>query len=38
VHRFELDGQTARRYVLSDWYGQGGVLVCDKSGCELQTL
>lgn len=38
VHRFELDGQTASRYVLHDWYGQGGVLVCDETGCELQAL
>ncbi len=38
VHHFELDGQTATRYVLSDWYNYGGVLVCDEEGCELQTL
>lgn len=38
VHRFELDGQTASRYVLHDWYGSGGVLVCDQAGCTLQAL
>ena len=38
VHRFELDGQRATRYVLPDWYGNGGVLVCDESGCELQDV
>ena len=38
VHQFELDGQNASRYVLHDWYGNGGVLVCDESGCELQPI
>lgn len=38
VHRFDLDSQTASRYVLNDWFGEGGVLVCEETGCELQTL
>lgn len=38
MHSFDLDGQTASRYVLPDWYGQGGVLVCDETGCESQPL
>ncbi len=35
VHEFELDGQTARRTVLNDWYTNDGVLVCTVEG---QTL
>ena len=38
VHRFELDGEPASRYVLNDWYGEGGVLVCEEAGCELQGV
>lgn len=38
IHDFELDGQPARRIVLGDWYDQGCVLVCDKSGCQLERL
>lgn len=38
IHDFELNNQSARRIVLGDWYQQGSVLVCDKNGCDLQTV
>ncbi len=38
VHDFTLDGQPARRIVLGDWYEQGSVLVCDETGCRLESL
>jgi UDP-2,3-diacylglucosamine hydrolase len=37
-HRFTLDGQSARRVVLGDWYEQGSVLTCTAEGWELKTL
>jgi len=37
-HRFDLDGTPVRRTVLGDWYDQGSVLVCDASGCTLESL
>jgi UDP-2,3-diacylglucosamine hydrolase len=37
-HRFDLDGRQAVRWVLPDWYAEGGVLVCDAAGCRLQDL
>lgn len=38
IHRFELDGGEARRIVLGDWYDQGSVLVCDETGCRLESF
>ncbi len=38
IHEFKLDGKSARRMVLGDWYDQGSVLVCDESGCQLEGL
>lgn len=38
VHEFSLDGHPARRIVLGDWYQQGSVLCCSRSGCSLQEL
>lgn len=38
LHRFDLDGQEARRIVLGDWHEQGSVLVCDQDGCRLETI
>jgi UDP-2,3-diacylglucosamine hydrolase len=38
VHRFELDGQTATRIVLGDWYDQGTVLTWDRRGFKLTSL
>ncbi len=37
-HQFQLDGMSARRTVLGDWYEQGSVLRCDRTGCALETL
>ncbi len=37
-HRFLLDGHSARRVVLGDWYEQGSVLTCDASGWRLETI
>ena len=28
IHHFDLNGKTARRIVLGDWYEQDSVLVC----------
>jgi UDP-2,3-diacylglucosamine hydrolase len=38
VHRLEIAGQPARRYVLGDWYDQGSMLECDRGGCRLHVL
>ncbi|MDE2089519.1 MAG: UDP-2,3-diacylglucosamine diphosphatase [Gammaproteobacteria bacterium] len=38
VHTFPLDGRTATRIVLGDWYEQGSVLHCDAAGCRLLSL
>jgi UDP-2,3-diacylglucosamine hydrolase len=38
VHRFQLDGQTAERIVLGDWYEHGSVLKVDASGATLHGL
>ncbi len=38
IHEFAIDNQSAQRIVLGDWYEQGSVLRCDKTGCELQGL
>jgi UDP-2,3-diacylglucosamine hydrolase len=38
VHALEIAGQAARRYVLGDWYEQGSLLECDRSGCRLHVL
>ncbi|MHB8535547.1 MAG: UDP-2,3-diacylglucosamine diphosphatase, partial [Sulfuricaulis sp.] len=37
-HVFTLDGRTARRMVLGDWYEQGSVLRADANGWELEGL
>jgi UDP-2,3-diacylglucosamine hydrolase len=34
-HRFELDGRPCERWVLPDWYENGGYLACDDVGCRL---
>ena len=37
LHRFALDGQPARRYVLADWHAQGAELLrVDAQGWELE--
>ena len=38
IHDLTVAGRPAQRIVLGDWYEQGSVLVCSRSGCELQTL
>jgi UDP-2,3-diacylglucosamine hydrolase len=38
IHHFELDGHTAERIVLGDWYEQGSVLRIDPNGRELRAL
>ncbi|MDH4134637.1 MAG: UDP-2,3-diacylglucosamine diphosphatase [Gammaproteobacteria bacterium] len=37
-HALEIDGRTARRTVLGDWYDQGSVLTCSPDGCTLETI
>jgi len=38
IHRFELDGKTAERIVLGDWYEHGSVLRVDGDGTELRGI
>ena len=38
VHEFSANDKPMKRIVLGDWYEQGSVLVCDKSGCQLENL
>lgn len=38
IHRFELEGETAQRLVLGDWYQQGSLLACDAGGCRLEKV
>ncbi|MBL8201817.1 MAG: UDP-2,3-diacylglucosamine diphosphatase [Chromatiales bacterium] len=38
VHALEVDGRSARRIVLGDWYTQGSVLQWAAAGPELRTL
>ncbi|MFA5243004.1 MAG: UDP-2,3-diacylglucosamine diphosphatase [Sulfuricella sp.] len=33
-HEHEVDQHRCERWVLPDWYDQGGYLRCDESGCE----
>lgn len=38
VHSFDLDGKTAERIVLGDWYEHGSVLRVDANGTNLRGL
>ncbi len=38
VHEFDLDGSSARRIVLGDWFEQGSVLRWDEQGPVLSAL
>lgn len=38
IHRFDLDGQTAERIVLGDWYEQGSVLRVIPESRELRSI
>lgn len=35
IHELEIDGETAQRIVLGDWYTQNSWLMCDETGCDL---
>ncbi|MCX7154699.1 MAG: UDP-2,3-diacylglucosamine diphosphatase [Proteobacteria bacterium] len=37
-HEHRIDGHSCERWVLADWYEHGGVLVCDATGCRLETV
>ena len=37
IHEFNIDDIPAKRIVLGDWYTQGSILVCNSTGCTLQT-
>jgi UDP-2,3-diacylglucosamine hydrolase len=38
IHSFNLDGQTAERIVLGDWYEQGSVLQIDSKALDLRAI
>ena len=38
VHEFQLNGEAATRTVLSDWYIDDGVLVCDKGEQKMMRV
>jgi UDP-2,3-diacylglucosamine hydrolase len=38
IHEFMIDGTTAKRYVLGDWYSGGNVLHCGPHQWWLETL
>ena len=38
IHHINVDGIPGKRTVLSDWYDQGSVLVCDHDGCRHTKL
>lgn len=37
-HMHRIDGHDCERWVLNDWYGRGGYLRCDASGCTATAL
>lgn len=37
-HVHVVDGRECERWVLSDWYGRGGYLRCDREGCQAIAL
>lgn len=37
-HEHRVDGMLCERWVLPDWYEQGGYLRCDADGCTLHVL
>jgi UDP-2,3-diacylglucosamine hydrolase len=37
-HQLDIDGKPHVRWVLPDWYGDGGYLLCQASGCEFRLL
>ena len=38
IHNFSIDDKKMKRIVLGDWFEQGSVLVCDESGCQLESI
>jgi UDP-2,3-diacylglucosamine hydrolase len=38
LHVHEMDGHRCERWVLPDWYEQGGYLRCDEHGCEAVKI
>ena len=38
IHEFSVDNKKMKRIVLGDWFEQGSVLVCNKSGCQLESI
>lgn len=38
IHDFTSNNNKMKRIVLGDWYEQGSVLVCNESGCQLESL
>lgn len=38
IHNFTVNNKEMKRIVLGDWFEQGSVLVCDKNGCQLETI
>lgn len=37
-HGLEVDGTPRERWVLPDWYGEGGALRCDAAGCRFERV
>jgi len=38
IHDFIVNKKEMKRIVLGDWFEQGSVLVCDESGCQLESF
>ncbi len=38
VHDFTVGNKEMKRIVLGDWFEQGSVLVCNKDGCQLESI
>ena len=38
IHDFEVNEKPMKRIVLGDWYEQGSVLLCNETGCQLESL
>lgn len=37
-HEYPLNGEIGERWVLPDWYENGGYLACDEGGCRLSAF
>jgi len=38
IHDFSVNNEKMKRIVLGDWFEQGSVLVCNESGCQLESI